>query len=188
MTGQQIKQIIIPTPLQAVVSLLIAAVLIAVVYASPIAAFVTHQSNITTDVLQTSYQTQLANLNQFKGLQTLVTGVFWAAVGLVAYVAYLVLLNAFISLRNEVVVETQYTNKGSVLPQLVRTLTHAAIAGALVLALILTGKLLVPYFLGLVEASIYNNSGWWWGIIGWLGLSLDAYAIWILAQLAIGYE
>lgn len=105
--------IFLPTPLQAVMSFIVALVVILFVQRQ---ALITHFAD--GQILETTTTKQL-NLQVANILGLSIVGqaaiiFFWAIVGLGAYLIVWVLHNALISARNEVIITTAYTNqKGS---------------------------------------------------------------------------
>ncbi len=108
-----IREIIVPTPLQSVVSVLVSGVSMTLIQREALSR---HFSN--GDIPEFSPTHQL-NLNVTHVLGLYLVGqiaiiIFWAIVGLVAYLIVWWAHNLLISARNEVIVQTSYMNqKGS---------------------------------------------------------------------------
>ncbi len=111
---------------------------------------------------------------------------FWAAVGLVAYLLCWGAYNAWITARNQVTIETQYTNKGH-WQGVVETLALKAVAAlalavylatfqyGLALWVTLAAGLSGPPSAGAIVAAL----------VAVLGLALELYGLLVLVQLVI---
>ena len=73
----------------------------------------------------------LSGLTNYPIINTVVIVIFWGGVGLIAYTIVWALINAFIEARNEIVVESEYANKGPIWPRLEVPLTKSALLAAL---------------------------------------------------------
>lgn len=64
------------------------------------------------------YLGTLGFITKYPAVNTAVIVIFWSGVGLLAYTIVWALINAFIEARNEIVVETEYVNKGRLIDRL----------------------------------------------------------------------
>jgi len=182
MTSKLIR-IIVPTPTQAVLSLLLSVGLLGVVFRRRLVTLISGSSGVSSSQLQQSYGGQLTRLTHIGFMPTLTIGVFWAGVAVVGYVVALELINLTIGLRNEVVVDTTFVNAGPVGGRLGRPLTRIGLAVGLLLYLVLAVQVLLPLWTGLVghivlgrvaAGSIEGAAG------GIIGLAVTIYGGWLL--------
>ncbi len=86
--------------------------------------------------------------------RTSVIVLFWGGVGLVAYTIVWSLINVAIEARNEVVLETTYTNRSDFVSRLHTPLLQFALAIGLFVCLFLTAKYALPFWLGLASRGV----------------------------------
>lgn len=109
-TWTQIRAIVVPTPLQALASVIVSGVAMGLIQRD---ALTNHFSNGATLTFSPTHQ---FNLNVAHVLGLYLVGqaaiiIFWAVVGLFAYLLVWWLHNLLITARNEVIVHTSYTNQ-----------------------------------------------------------------------------
>src|SRR5205807_458541 len=112
MEWRRLKRLIIPEPGQVIICLASSLVIIVLIFRDWLSGYLTRPANISSSQLANTYQQQLALLNQSPLVRNAAIVIFWAAVGLLAYLFYLILSNLLIDVRNEVVIETGYKNQG----------------------------------------------------------------------------
>jgi hypothetical protein len=135
-------------------------------------------------IMADDYLRQLDKLANFQAAGTAVIVIFWSGVGLAAYTIVWVILNAVIEARNEVVIETEYTNKGLFQQRLKGPLIQAGLALALFVWLILNALYFLP--LAVQHFGLFillgGFSQWPNLILPLLGLTADLYILSVLAQ------
>ena len=179
-----ITKIVAPTANQMVLSCVLSILALTLIFQSHLIVLITGASGITPSELHSSYYRALTTINNVGFVPKLTIGLFWACVGMVAYFLALTAFNFVIALRNEVVVDTTFTNMGAVglrfrLPILRLALT-AVLGAYLALAVVvllplwiqLTGHLL------LVGFSITNLL---LTLVAIIGLATTIYVGWMLA-------
>jgi hypothetical protein len=176
-------RIIVPTPTQALLSLLLSIVLLGVIFRRHLVALISGSSGVSTSQLQSSYNAQLTRLTHIGFMPALTIGVFWAGVAVVGYVVALELLNLVIGVRNEVVVDTTFINRGPLGGRLGRPLVRVGLAVVFLLYLLLAVQVLLPVWTGWVGqlvlkqttlGSIESTVG------GVVGLAVTIYVGWLL--------
>ncbi len=92
----------------------------------------------------------LTGLSNYPIINTIVIVIFWGGVGLIAYTIVWALINAFIEARNEIVVESEYANKGPIWPRLEVPMLKSALLALLLgwgaLNKWMVAPMLVKYF------------------------------------------
>lgn len=124
------------------------------------------------------YLGTLGFLSDMPLVNTAVIVIFWSGVGLVAYTVAWALINAVIEARNEIVVESEYVNKGSLWSRFQEPLLKSALVVALFGWLSANAKWLVPWLLKDFRATLLLAQG-----IGLLELLLPVVGL--AANLAI---
>jgi hypothetical protein len=110
---------------------------------------------------------------------------FWAAIGLMAYLVCWAGYNLWISARNEVTIETQYTNKGQ-WDSMVETLAVKAVASLGLVLYLLSFQVLLAGWLTLTS-GVLNNPTTPTALMAGLavvGMAVQLYGLIILLQLA----
>lgn len=105
------------------------------------------------------YLGTLGFLSEIPLVNTLVIVVFWSGVGLVAYTVAWVLINAVIEARNEIVVESEYVNKGSLWGRFREPLLKSVFLISLFSWITLNAKWLVPWLLKDFRATMVSGQG-----------------------------
>ncbi len=187
MTFSKFVKLLIPTVRQALVSLALSLSILALVFQSLILPHLVGD-NALSPYLDSGKQISLAGLNQFSFVRIGVEGLFWAIVGLCAYLVYLGLINAVVEARNEVILTTEFANKGSFSTWVRSVRFQAALVAVLIIGLIMTAKFGINYWFELVGRLIINGASW--GHIlaagaGVLGLAVNIYLLWILGEAAV---
>lgn len=102
--------IVVPTPLQAIGAFIISLVAILALQRQ---ALLLHfgAGQLLEPAVTKQFNLQVAHVLGLSLVGQFAIIVFWAVVGLVAYLVVWLLNNAFIEARNEVIVDTSYTNK-----------------------------------------------------------------------------
>lgn len=177
-----LKRIIIPTRYQAIIcSAVSLAVLIISSFETIYGRYIS-QSFLAAPEFKTSFTTQLNRVSQINLVDKFVVIIFWSGLGLLAYTIIWGLVNVMIEARNEVVVETAYTNRSRFLERLSRPLHQAGVAGGLIVFLIICAKFLIPLWLLLFHHFILapiSLDGLAQGVGAWLGFAAMIYALWM---------
>jgi hypothetical protein len=111
---------------------------------------------------------------------------FWAAVGLVAYLICWGLYNAVIEARNEVTIETQYTNKGH-WQGVIETLALKAVAAVLTLVYVIVFQYGLALWLALASGLFteFTMGNVLSAVLATLGMALQLYGLLVLIQLTL---
>lgn len=125
-----LRQILLPSRRQLLVYAFVSLFFTAIAAQGFITSFITRLARIDAGlfrlVTRQSISDVLKRLENFTGADLLVIAAFWSIVGLLVYLAAISLLNTLINARNEVVVLTEYTNRGSFSSGLKRSGLHLA--------------------------------------------------------------
>src|SRR5207253_1444341 len=108
-----------------------------------------HNSYLTDPELYHTYQRHLDQLSNVAAINKFVIALFWSGLGLVAYTLVWGVSNVVIEARNEVVLETEYTNKGSLWRRLVVPMAQAGLALVLLGLLLAEAKWIFPMWISL---------------------------------------
>jgi hypothetical protein len=181
-----LKQVLIPTRLQAVVSLITSLVVIGLTFSHIIYDQLVHYSAVSSGDVQSAYRSDLAFLNSYGFVQTGVIALFWIGVAVMMYVVYLAISNAVIEARNEVVIETEFANKPTWMKLAAGSAKQIGLALLLVAFLIISAKLLLPLWLSLFAGFISSPVSAL-GLLQALGsiifTAINLYLAWALGQL-----
>ena len=112
------------------------------------------------------------------------TLLFWATVGLIAYLVCWALNNFLIEARNEVTLETGYANRGHWQGPW-QTLGLKLLCGGLLVGVLTSLHILVPFWVDTAH-PLFNHVAAdtvFWGIVGVIGLAVNLYLVLALAQL-----
>ena len=180
-----LKRLLIPTFGQVLGSLAAALAIFIALYRDQIAQrFGGEQLN---NVLSGgSYKAALATLTNNGLAHTLVIVLFWSLIGLLAYTVVWSIINVSIEARNEVVLQAEYTNRSAIFQRLKAPITQIVLAVILVLCLVASARLLMPYWLDLFGNALLS-AGWLQLLIeflvGLVGTATNLYLLYVLTQL-----
>ncbi|MBW3538418.1 hypothetical protein KY386_02910 [Candidatus Parcubacteria bacterium] len=191
MTRDDLQKILIPTRAQLLVCLGIAALILGVFYREVWWARLFDNELVPRPFLEEGLGLQLARLSTLPFVGTLVIALFWGSIGLAAYLLYLAAHNAVTEARNEVVIETEYTNKGKLQDRLKQPLLQLSLAVWLAAVLVLSATAGLPLWLWLFERFLFNPVTP--STLGYLaaalsGLVANLYAIWALGQIVFDID
>lgn len=105
------------------------------------------------------YLGSLGFLSDMPFVNTAVIVIFWSGVGLVAYTVAWALINAVIEARNEIVVESEYLNKGRFWDRYRQPLLKSALVLILFAWVVLNAKWLLPELLKDFRGTLVTGSG-----------------------------
>lgn len=181
----RLARVLIPTPMQVVLAVLISAIILLVIDGTAIL----HRVGISEAALQAS-QNQLHSRFTLLSTSPLASNIalvaFWSVVGLIAYIVCWAGYNLIIEARNEVTLETQYKNLGTGHgPWL--DIAVKALCAVVLIGLILTFKAALAFSLALLSPVINQvDVGTVLAAIGGvIVLAVDIYAIFAGAELVL---
>lgn len=186
MNAQRLLKLLIPTASQLVVCLILSIAIQALIFQSVLIPHLFKPSPLTP-YLNSGRQLELAHLNSFSAVRLAVQGIFWAIVGLCAYIVYLGLINAIVEARNEVVVSRQFANKGK--GKGIRAFKwQIGLLAILVLVFVLTAKFGLDKWFSLTSELVIgglSTSHVAATLISIFGFAVNLYIIWVLAEATI---
>jgi hypothetical protein len=182
MESSRTLKFILPSLIEVIVCFVAASAIFLVFHFSGVMQILTIGSAVTPDEVNITYQAQLERLDQYEFLRTLVLVGFWAGVGLVAYVAYLFISQAVTNIRNNLVITTQFTNRGKPAAIIMPILIHALVIAAFGISLWLSYQYGLHFWISMFEDFLYN-ANWLLGILSLVGLAANIYILWLLFQL-----
>lgn len=109
--SERLAKILIPTRAQAVVSLVLAAIIVLVNNLSD-AVKLTGWDSVSVNAFVDQYHVSSSGVLSTHVASTAALVTFWATVGMIAYLICWSAYNLMIEARNEVTLKTQYTNRG----------------------------------------------------------------------------
>ncbi len=134
----------------------------------------------------TNYRQALANVTNNGLSHTVVIIFFWSLIGLLAYTVVWSLINVTIEARNEVVLQTEYVNRSGIAGRLKAPLLQITLAVILVVLLIVSAKLIFPFWLDLFYSAL-TLPGWGSLVIdlvaALVGSAANLYFLFVLGQL-----
>lgn len=182
----QFWTLLLPTPLQAVISFVLSLVVILVVQKQ---ALTQHfgGGQIFEPATSRQINLQVANILGLSIVGQVAIIFFWAIVGLIAYLLVWLLHNALISARNEVIITTSYTNKKGSRFNFIGLLTKLASAIAVIFSITI-----IPFGLNFwlslwqellrTEFSIIASS---FAFLSIIGFAAELYISFLLFQVMI---
>jgi hypothetical protein len=188
MDVQQLKRILIPDTLQVIICSIITLLIIGVVYREAFVGVIAQNSGISAGDVQQSYLHQLGQLNQYEWLKNAILGGFSAAVGIIAYIGYLMFANLVVEAHNEVVVDTQYTNQGRLLPRFLYIGRSLLLLAVLIGLFAVSLKTLLPIWLSLFEQSVLLGQNPIYALAAIAAIWLNIYLVWTWAQFTLAYR
>lgn len=133
-------------------------------------------------------QIALAELNRYPAARMAILLLFWAIVGICAYLIYLALANGMVEVRNELVIDTEYANKGSVRKRIASATIRFGLIILLVLSFVLSLMAGWPNWLNLMT-PVFNQgfapAHLLEAILGVTGLAVNIYLLWTLGEAAL---
>jgi hypothetical protein len=191
MTTEDIKRLLLPERYQVAISFLVALILAGLFLGDVIYDRFFGQTILNTPEARSIYLGSLGKLSEVPVIRTAVIIFFWGSVGLGAYVFYLAVSNALTEARNEVVIETAYTNKGPLIRFLTRVVPQLAAAAALVAFVYLSASFTLPALLSVTARGIlalFQISAILLLLFGVTGIAVTVYLAWTLGQLMFALE
>ncbi len=182
---QSLRRVLLPTWGQAWGSLGISLAIIGLLYRDQIWQRI-RSGSVNTVLGQLGYNNQISGITNSPVVHTLVIVAFWSAIGLVAYTVVWSLINVMIEAKNEVVLETAYTNKSAFVQRARTPLLQLGLAAVLFIGLLVCAHTAFPYWLRLAYAAINATSvvtmaGY--AVLAVGGLTINIYALLLLGQL-----
>lgn len=179
------KRLIIPSLTQALTCLALSLAAFIGLYRDQIGTRL-GTKQLTSALKGSDYRQALANLTNNGLSHTVVIVFFWSLIGLLAYTVVWSIINVSIEARNEVVLQTEYTNRSGVANRLKPAFLQIAMAVILFVALIVSAKLIFPFWLNLYYSGLTQTG---WGplvvelITALVGSAANIYFLMVLGQL-----
>lgn len=185
--NQSLKRVLTPTPIQAISCIMTSLVVMIALYRDQLWHRIqTATGSVGAELTMLDYSGSLANIVQSPILRTAMIVGFWSAIGLLAYTVVWSLVNVLIEARNEVVLETEYTNRGALWSRLKVPLLQLGLGVALILSIYLSARLTLPLWLDLMSTAMVSVELWQtlvYAAFAILGASVNLYAVIVLGQL-----
>lgn len=186
-SNQTLKALLIPTPNQGLISFIVALLILVVTQGQLIFAALAQQSRVEEEQISYIISQWLIELSRVPFAERAAVGLFWAVVASIVYVIAVAFNNAMISARNEVVIETQFTNKGGRKSYLLNSvLLRLSWLTLLLGAIFFTATIFFPQWMTMFRTPFIEGFSQLWLIpISVVGLTTNVYIIWVLALAAI---
>jgi hypothetical protein len=191
----KIWQIFLLTQLQLVGSLVLAIAVFLIEFSNPIIHILESGSQVTAGLANKTaseyVHSFLQKISELPHTDDIIIILLWALSAITLYLVAISLYNVFISIRNEIVVDVNYS-KGSAAKVLAsRFGAKALVAGSFVVVCIVSIIWLIPYWMNMLSIFVFSgldlrNSVFL--LVGFLGLMLNIYLIWTAAHFARIYE
>jgi hypothetical protein len=188
MDKKTLRDFLLPTQNQTFWCLLLAALSILMVYRNVLLQRLLGSQAVSLGQVGDTFKAQLATLNQVQFVQTGVIVAFWAIVGLCTFAIYAAIRNSGSTVMDEVAINRDYTNTSLTAKQFNWVGIRIGAAIGLLIALQVMWRVGFPLWFGLIEQFILGSlslGGIVSGIIGFLGLAVSYYALWLLLHTAI---
>ncbi len=150
------KKILIPTTLEVIFYSLITATIIVVSNWAVIFESFSRGIPIDNQQFGRSVSSQLAGVSASRFINIAIVVIFWGLVGLAAYTIFWLILNFFINVKNEVVIEADYVNKASFKERIRIPLMQFATAALTLVFIALSIKFLFPFWISLSRVLFDN--------------------------------
>lgn len=192
---QKTKQILLLTQVQLLGSFVLALAAFLVEFGAAIIQVLESDSQVTVGITgKTGSGYVLGFLRYISSLpyaDNIITGLFFATAAVFLYFAFIALGNIMVSIRNEIVVDVNYS-KGSVIKILLtRFGAKILAAGCFVLLCAASILLFVPFWMNMLGIFVYSGLNLHQVVllmVGFLGLVLNIYAVWTAAYFTWTYE
>jgi hypothetical protein len=177
-----LKALLIPTPLQAILSFAFAVIILFVTHIKLIVAVVASTAYVPQDDVASLASSYLVNLSHIPYAEKVSVGVFWAVVASIVYVLAVVANNALIEARNEYVIDSEFQNEQGhrsywLKSSLTRTVWLVLLIGLVLLSIT---QLLPIWFFWFSEPFVTGNATlWWMPLLSLWALSVNIYAVWV---------
>lgn len=188
MNNKLIKDFLLPTATQVFWCLTLAVLSVIVVYRTVLLQRLTSSQAVSLGQVGETFKAQLANLNSYPAVQTAVIVTFWALVGLCTFAIYAAIRNSGSTVLDEVTIGREYTNSSKSLKRFNWVVVRIGASIGLIIALQLVWRAGLPFWFGLIEQLMLGTlslSSFLSFILGFLGLAVSYYAIWLLLHTAI---
>ena len=186
MNQQSVRNLIMPSLRQVLLALILSLLIFLALYSNLIfTRFFSHSFLSDSNLHQISLQ-PISRLSSLRGAGTVTIIVFYSIVGLVVYLIFLGIINVLTEARNEVVIETAYTNRGTVWQRFRKPGLQSLAAIGLFMLLAVTGFVTVPLWLQLFGFFLTHASTWvgWLAVIGGVtGQAANIYLLLLVSRL-----
>lgn len=179
----ELKKILTLTPYQTAAFLLGSILLLVATHYNMIEHRLMQSTTLSTQDLAGSLEFYYEYLSRSDTAQYVIFGLFWGAIGLLAYTALWVLGNVYVELRNFIFYQKYYTKKPSFLSRLKYFLF------SVLLALMVIGTVIISIYYGLplwlnMFTLLVTIEPWTWlslvyGLGSVIGLTLNMYIIFV---------
>ena len=156
MTAQRFREIITPTPVQALGFPLATLLVLVIVFRDDLARRIFPPVLFETSLSQPDYAGRLLGHLDTPLVHSLVIIIFWSLIGLIAYTLVWGLSNVMVDARNQVVIETGYVNKGSVHQRIQTAAWRVAWIVVFFASLFVSAYVLLPLWVGLFGQAIFE--------------------------------
>jgi len=188
MDKKTLRDFLVPTPTQAFWCLTLSALSILIVYRNVLLQRLLGSQAVTIGQVGDTFKSQLAILNEIQFVQTAVIVTFWAIVGLCTFAIYAAIRNSGSTVMDEVAIKKSYTNGAVSAKHFSWVAVRVGAALGLIIVLQLMWRAGFPFWFGMIEQFVLGGlsfSSVLSGILGYLGLAVSYYALWVLLHTAI---
>lgn len=149
MNFEKLKKILIPSYSQILLYTLIAIVILVFVSFGAIADKIKNQAHFNEPVVKQAFETRLSGLNNIPSLNIITIVVFWSTIGLIIYTVFWLGITMLTQARNEIVVETDYVNRGDLKDRIRIPLIQLGIFMIILVVVIITLSITFPMWVQL---------------------------------------
>lgn len=153
-----VKDILLPPRLEVLIYFILSALTFGFINVTPIINRILSEP-LTSNISADDYLGSLGFLSEVPLVNTAVIVVFWSGVGLVAYTVAWAIINAVIEARNEIVVESEYVNKGSAWSRFKEPLFKSALIVSLFAWISINSKWFLPWLLKDFRNTLVTGQG-----------------------------
>lgn len=174
---------VLPNKLQVLLFTIISIVILVGGYAGILSKRVFQALAVPKQALYSEFDVYFDYVGQLDVSYYILIGLFWAGVGLLAYLGLWVLGNLLIELHNVATYERYYVNKASLKERIIYFSYRILLAVAVIAAVIITSMYGVPLWFSWFSEALFVSVLWRTGLyaIGSVfGLAANLYSLWVL--------
>lgn len=172
MNFERIKQILKPSLVQLGLYILISIIIFVVSGFGAITDKIKDQARYDQPIVRSALDSNLAEINNIPYLNIVTIVIFWSMIGLVIYTVFWLGITILTQARNEIVVETDYVNRGSLTDRIKIPLIQIGIFMLLLIIVIISLSVTYPTWIQFFNQFLISLPDDWLNGLMYLGFGL----------------